>query len=69
MICRKCSAALTGETAIIGDPMCSAKGYPSDYVLLVTCPRCQGTYGIRMWQSEASAVEDAEEGERRVANT
>ena len=58
MICPRCSLRLSGETALIGEPMCAAYGYGDDYVLLVSCPHCHATRGIRVWQSEAAAVDD-----------
>jgi hypothetical protein len=65
--CNGCRDELSGKSAIIGAPMCAASGYPDDYLLLVTCPRCGATHSIRMWQSEAAALDDAEEETRRAA--
>jgi hypothetical protein len=55
-----CGATLTGETAIIGEPMCAANGYPDDYLVLASCSTCSATHSIRMWQSEAGALESVE---------
>lgn len=67
MICPRCSNDLSGDTALIGEPMLAANGYPDDYILLVSCP-CGATLSIRIWQSEESAIEDAElESERDAA--
>jgi hypothetical protein len=65
MICRVCGAHLSGETAHIGQPMCAASGYEDDYILIVSCP-CGATHGVRLWQSEESAVEDWLEDEREA---
>lgn len=67
MLCRKCGNQLSGETAHIGAPMCAASGYAHDYILIVTCKNCSATHGLRMWQSESSAVEDAEADEESEA--
>ena len=60
MICRCCAATMSGETAIIGTPYHAATGYPDDYILTVSCP-CGATHGLRIWQSERAALEDAAE--------
>jgi hypothetical protein len=59
LICH-CGTDITGETAIVGEPMCATSGYEDDYLLLLTCPRCGATHSLRIWQSEAGAMEDAE---------
>ena len=66
MICNRCHATITGETAVVGEPMCAAHGYEDDYLLLVTCA-CGATHSIRMWQSEEAALEDWLETERELA--
>jgi hypothetical protein len=65
--CNRCHSVITGETAIVGKPMCASNGYPDDYILLISCKVCGATHGLRMWQSEEAALDDAEEEERRAA--